>query len=202
VLPGHRVWNELDAVTIEPARDELLSECLAFRGKIFSREQGTSGLDQYDAGAVHLVARRDQEILAVCRIVLPSERPFALESYFDLSPWLPTNARVGELGRYALRRDLRSISKSLVLHLGMLKLALIYAREAGLDFLVSSVQPQLRTFYLRAHYTPIGDPFVHPTYGETTIMLVNLAMVWPPGRPMVGSLRLLLENPQLPRVLL
>jgi len=84
----------------------------------------------------------------------------------------------------------------------MLKLALIHARQSALDFLVSSVQPKLKSFYLKAHYTAIGDPFLHPIYGDTTIMAVNLAEIWPPGKAMIESIRLLLENPRVPQVLL
>jgi predicted GNAT family N-acyltransferase len=181
----------------------LQGSALEFRRRVYEKEQGTAGLDSFDEKAVHLVARDcGNAIVASARIVLPEQRPFALEAYFDLERHLPSGYCPSEIGRYCVREDWREVRRGTFLHLGMLKLSLAYARMHDIQGFVCSVQPHLQSFYQRIHFTQIGLTFNHSDYGHTTVMWLDLRDVCQPQAGAPHPLLALLQNPKVPRVTL
>jgi len=184
------------------ARGGLLAAALEFRRQIFEKEQGTPGWDDFDDRAGHLVACEAGNVVAAARIVGPGQRPFSLEQYFDLTIHLPTAANVGEIGRYCVREDWRGISKGTLLHLGMMKLAVSYAKNERLRGLICSVQPNLQSFYRRMHFHPIGQTFDHPFFGHTTVMWLDIESLGISASTGGHPLNSLLDDPRIPPVIL
>lgn len=193
--------DRLSGVSLMVARGNLRTSALDFRSSVFDKEQGTEGLDEFDQHAAQLVACEEGQIVAAARFVDPEQRPFGLERYFDLCAHVGQRERIGELSRYCLREDWREITRGTFLHLGMLKLALEYSRSHRVTSIVGSVQPRFRPLYRRVHFRPIGQTFQHPVFGDTTIMLLDLANMWSDklGR---HPLRALLDDPRVPGVTL
>lgn len=175
-------------------------EVLRFRKAVFEREQGISGLDDFDAEAVHLVACDERGIIATARIVSPEQRPFAMEQHFDLSAHFSSHTKVAEIGRYCVEGHWRSMPQAMFLHLGMLKLSLLYARSQTIESFVCSVQPHLYAFYRRTHFRQVGTSFAHPIFGHTTVMWLDLTKVWRVAGGRKHQLLVLLDSPRIPEV--
>lgn len=199
-LPGRPPHSNFPGLRLVVAKGVLRSSALEFRSRLFAKEQGTEGLDEFDQHAVQLVGCHNGEIVAAARFVDPERRPFGLEQYFDLSAHLDPTARVGELSRYCLHEDWRDIMRGTLLHFGMLKLALAYARARAIDSIVGSVQPRFRSLYRRVYFKPIGPTFHHPTFGHTTIMLLSLGPIWADHHGRKHPLRELLDDGRIPDV--
>ena len=192
--PSH---SSLPGLKLMVAKGGLRSSALQFRRRLFEKEQGTEGLDEFDNHAVQLVGSVKGEIVAAARLVEPGRRPFGLEQYFDLAVHLGKRERVAELSRYCLHEEWRDIVRGTVLHLGMLKLAILYAQARKIESVVGSVQPRFRALYERVYFKSIGPSFHHPIFGHTTIMLLRLgAGQWAKAHP----LRTLIEDSRIPEV--
>jgi hypothetical protein len=199
-LPVRRAHPSAPDLTLAVARDLLRSSALEFRGRLFEKEQGTEGIDEFDEHAVQLVACSNGQIVAAARFVAPEQRPFELERHFDLSMHAGRHRRIGELSRYCLHEEWRGVMRGTLLHFGMLKLALEYARVHRIDSIVGSVQPQFHSLYRRVYFEPIGPTFFHPIFGHTTIMLLRLDRVWSGFTDRTHPLSKLLEDPRIPSV--
>jgi N-acyl-L-homoserine lactone synthetase len=198
--PLQPAQSALPGLTLMVAREGLRSTALDFRRRIFEKEQGTDGLDDFDEHAVQLVACVDGLIVAAARFIDPEQRPFGLERYFDLSAHVAHEEWVGELSRYCLREDWRDIRRGTLVHFGMFKLVLEYARERGISSVVCSMQPRFQALYRRMYFRAIGPTFYHPVFGHTMVMMLGLSNVWSNQSGLKHPLRALLRDPRIPSV--
>ena len=90
--------------------------------------------------------------------------------------------------------------QAMFLHLGMLKLALLYARAEGIESFICSVQPRLHAFYSRTHFRQIGEPFLHAAFGHTAVMWLDLTKLWCRDAEPQHPLLVLLNSPRIPEV--
>ena len=119
------------------SRDEL-DEALALRHEVFCVEQGVPERDELDGRdheGIHLVAVRDGELLATCRIVLVGS--------------------TAQFSRLAVRREARRQG----IATAMLAVADEESRAGGARRIVLHAQTYARDLYDQAGYRPRGRVF-------------------------------------------
>jgi len=133
--------------------------------KVYGEDVGHVPSDEFDERAHYLVAHdSDHEVVAAFRVVGPDLRPFDLEDYVDLSPYVAPDRRVALVGRLCIRHDHRRVSKRGMLPIGMLKLAFAFSQKCAFTDFVMYTFPDLVAFYRSALFHPLGLSFIHPGY--------------------------------------
>jgi len=118
--------------------DRELEAALRLRHEVFCVEQGVperEELDGRDHEGIHLVAVKDGEVVATCRLVMAG--------------------RTGQFSRLAVRRSARRRGIATAL----LEAADAEALAAGARRLVLHAQTYARALYEQAGYVPRGRPF-------------------------------------------
>jgi predicted GNAT family N-acyltransferase len=147
---------------------------LDLRRSVYGSDLGHDGLDDLDEAASHLIAvTSGQEIVAAFRLVGSEQRPFELESFVDLS-FLSPERSPAVLDRLCIRKDYRKVSRRQFVPIGMLKLALGFARRRSITDFVILALPHLQALYRTALFQPFAVTFTHPTWGEVHPMHLDL----------------------------
>jgi len=149
---------------------------LLFRKDAFEQEHAYAPLDRFDAEAVHLVAiEPTRAMVSTARLLLPEQRPFDLEEIIDFRSFLSPTAVPAMVGGFSVHPDFRSINKSIVIQLGMLKLTFVIAQRYDVTDIVIYTFPHLLNFYKMASFKPVGSSFFHKGYQrDMIVMYLNL----------------------------
>jgi predicted GNAT family N-acyltransferase len=126
-------------MSVRISHTDDLARCLDLRRKVFIDEQGVSEADErddYDASAIHLLARDGDLPVGTARIVL--------------------NGPVGKIGRVCVLKPYRGTG----LGAGLIRFALAYL-EANPDLHTARLGAQTHAlgFYQRLGFTVIGDEY-------------------------------------------
>ncbi|MCK6553850.1 GNAT family N-acetyltransferase [Candidatus Binatia bacterium] len=154
------------------------SEVLALRRTVYTAALNNEGVDSFDTTADHLMARGpDGTIVAAFRLLGPEQRPFPIEGFVDIDKLLLGARTPAYLDRFVIREDQRTISSRQFIPLGMLKLAILRARQRAItDFLILSL-PHLRSLYRSAFFRPFAEAFKHPVWGEVYPMHLDILAI-------------------------
>ena len=185
----------LDNFTFKVADPVERLAALRLQAQVYAEDTGHVPADQFDESGFYFVAvTQETEIVASFRMVGPEQRPFDIERFVDLSPFLAADRSPALIGRLCIRHDHRSVSRKVFLPLGMLKLAYAFSWKHGFTDLVMYTFPHLLGFYRGALFQPLNLTFQHPGYGcAMHVMHLDLIDV---ERRRISS-----EDPSLQRLL-
>jgi hypothetical protein len=131
--------------------------------EVYARDVNYVPSDAFDEIAVYLIASNENgQTIASLRFLGPEFRPFEIEEFCDFSEFLPADRIPALVGRLSVRRDYRKVPGSIVLHLGLLKLAIEYASRYGITDLFLYTLPHMMNFYRSVLFRPIGCSFEYP----------------------------------------
>lgn len=166
----------LSTFTFKEATHHERTEAIALFRQVYRRDIGHVPEDAFDPVAHHLIAKTAaDEVVASFRLLGPQQRPFDIERFCDLSPHLSPEATPALLGRLSVRHDMRSMHHAVVLQLGMLKLAILFAQTRAISDLFLYAMPHLITFYRGAFFRPLDCNFFYaPLYTSMRIMQLDL----------------------------
>jgi predicted GNAT family N-acyltransferase len=164
-----------DDLTFKIASPAEVLCALALRRQVYTAELGHDGVDDADQVADHLVAcDSDGEVVAALRVVRCEHRPFDIEQIIALSDFLSVDRTPAEIARFCVRPDRRRVQKDQLLHVGMLKLALAFARKRGVSDFVTLALPHLRNLYRIALFRDLHHAATHPTWGTVHVMHLDV----------------------------
>lgn len=166
----------LSTFTFKEATQDERAQAIALFREVYSRDIGHVPEDAFDPVAHHLIAKTPAgEVVASFRLLGPNQRPFDIERFCDLSPHLSPEAVPALLGRLSVRHDMRSIHQAVVIQLGMLKLAILFAKNHAITDLFLYAMPHLITFYRGAFFKPLDCTFLYaPLSTSMRIMQLDL----------------------------
>jgi len=136
--------------------------------------------DVFDDRAIQFVCEdsESQQILGCLRLLAYSARPFEVETYVEVSRWLPSSMSVAELTRFSVPvcRRLTAIK------CGLWKLAWLEAIAKGHTHFLIWTTEQKKRMYEYLGFTPYPNDsvtFLHPVLGNNShmMMLVDLTTV-------------------------
>ena len=143
-MPG-----SVGAVEVRPARDgDELEQALALRMRVFTGEQGvdrSADQDAHDRESVHVVAVEDGRVIGTCRVFMRDG--------------------VARLGRMVVEASARGRG----IGARLIEEAERSAAEAGAAMVRLHAQTAAVTFYARAGYTEVGEPFVEEGIDHVTM---------------------------------
>src|SRR5215468_4889383 len=120
----------LSTLVFRMATDAERPAVLRFRKEAFEQEHDYAPLDSFDDAAIHLVAiASGRGIVSTARLLLPRQRPFEIEALVDFHSFLGADAVPAMVGGFSVDPEFRSINKSIVIQLGMLKLTFALAER-------------------------------------------------------------------------
>jgi predicted GNAT family N-acyltransferase len=135
--------------------------------RVYAADVGFVPQDDFDSRGAHLVAISASGDVASClRFLGAEERPFDIEDSCQIEQIVGHNASPALIGRFSVAESYRIAPRSIVLHLGMLKLALDYSRARGVTDLLLYTQPHLIAFYRHAFFQETGISFPYPPLAE------------------------------------
>lgn len=148
--------------------------------RVYSEDVGhVPDLDEFDQGAHYLVALAPtRQVIAAFRIVGPEQRPFDLDRLVDLSAISPPGRSPGLIGRLCVQRDFRMAARSILLPMGMLKLAHLFCKKHGITDLFLYAYPNLINFYRGAGFRLLDFTVDHPFWARVHVMHLDLIAFW------------------------
>jgi len=167
----------LSEFLFKTATNEERAGALALYRRVYLADVGFVPSDLPDEEGTYLVAHHQpQGLVATLRFLGPEHRPFDFEKRCDLAPLLSPESSAALIGRFCVDPDFRAAPRSMILHLGMLKLALAHARGKGVSDLVLYTQPHLIRFYRSAYFHPTGVSFDYPNLPHRMhVMVLRIA---------------------------
>lgn len=163
----------LAGLTFKVATEGERAEALERRGRIYDSELGACGVDEFDTGAVHLVALDAQErIVSALRII--TQRPLEIEKYVDVRRIANSNHPLAQIGGFWVDKEWRIVRHQRLVQLGMLKSALMFGRSIGVGEFVMYTYARLTNLYRAAYFEPVDLRFQHPIWGGVEVMRLNL----------------------------
>jgi|ERR1700687_1604813 len=142
---------------------------------------GAGPRDALDDRAIHLLATTStDEPVASLRLIDASARPFEVESFLNLTPYLDPGRHPAEITRLCIRAPYRRITRTAFVHLAILDAVLRLAHRLNVTDFVASTRPDLMAFY--AYLLFESYPHVvyrHPEIGnaEHTLMRLDLTTI-------------------------
>jgi predicted GNAT family N-acyltransferase len=184
-----------EGLTFKVAAGEDRLRAVEFRNRIYEQEFGDAATDELEAHAFYLVACKSAgEVVATFRLV--EERPFEVERHIDLGAIFAPSRYPAELGRLCVQPEWRRSRQPTFLLVGMLKLAIEFAQHRGITDFVIGALGNLRNFYGRALFKPLGLSYLHPVGGVLHVMRLDLiALRADHGDSTEPFFRLLLGDP-------
>jgi predicted GNAT family N-acyltransferase len=145
--------------------------------QVYSRDVNYVPSDEFDEDATYLIALNPaDELIASLRFLGPEFRPFEIERFYNLSESLSSDRTAGLVGRLSVRHDHRGVPDSILVHFGLLKLAVEYANQIRVTDLFLYTLPHLLNFYRSVFFRPVGCSFEYPPLAARMhIMRLDLA---------------------------
>jgi predicted GNAT family N-acyltransferase len=149
---------------------------LRFRKDVFIREHGYAPLDRLDDEAVHMIALESTgAIVSTARMLLPSQRPFELETLVDVESFLSPGSVLSMVGGFAIHAEFREVSKSIPIQIGIFKLTRMLAARYRITDIIMYTFPHLLKFYSSISFRSLGLSFFHEGYRrEMHVMHLSL----------------------------
>jgi len=167
--------NVLEGFVFKVPTHSELRAALAMRSRIYAAELGSAGLDHFDDVAHHLVALTpDAQVVATVRIIGPDQRPFDLESLFNLSGILSPGRVPAEISRFCVDPGHRQMHRHHMLHFGMLKAVYDLVTKLNITDVVTLGLPHLKNLYRIGYFAEMGVQCVHPVWGPAHPMRLDL----------------------------
>jgi hypothetical protein len=145
------------------------------------------GFDLGGSGPRDPIDDRSYQLLAstadgepVGSLRLTDTRPFEIEAFLDIGPYLEQGRRPAEITRLCILAPYRRISRATFVHLAILKEVLRLAWQVGVTDFIASTREELKPFYDYLLFeTYPGAVYYHPEIGNTkhTLMRLDLATV-------------------------
>lgn len=144
--------------------------------QVYSKDVHYVPSDVFDKSAAYLVAlTADGDMIASLRFLGPEFRPFEIEHFCDFSQILSPHRTPALVGRLSVGHGYRKVPESILVHFGLLKLAVDYARKSGVTDLFLYTLPHLVNFYRSVFFRPVGNSFEYPALSATMhIMRLDL----------------------------
>ena len=167
--------NILEGFVFKVATDSERGAALALRSRIYTAELGSPDLDGFDDGAYHVVGLDpDDAVVASVRIIGPEQRPFDIESVFNLSAVLAPDRVPAEISRFCVDPRHRQMHRDHMLHFGMLKAVYDLATKLGITDIVTLGLPHLKNLYRVGYFSEVGMLCTHPVWGPAHPMRLDL----------------------------
>jgi hypothetical protein len=155
------------------ATERILAQELQER--VYRQDIGHVPRDAFDDAAhFFLVLNEGGEAVAAFRLIGPEQRPFDLDRLMDLNAIVPPGRRPAIVGRLCIRHDFRTVSRTMMLPLGMLKLACLYSTKHDISDLLLYTYPHLLRFYRGAFFRALDLTVEHPDWGRVHVMHLDL----------------------------
>lgn len=145
---------------------------IARRAEIYTAELGHHGLDEYDRGAVHLVALDEGgEMLGACRLLGPQPLPTELEGFVQLGSLLPCGGYSMQAGGLWVLKHKVDLKRRIFVALALWRRALSLAAKTGATALVVRTLPRLSPYYRSVGFQSLSQALFHdPTWETATLM--------------------------------
>lgn len=132
--------------------------------------------DPLDGSARHFIGTtRIGEPVAAMRIIIEDKRPFELESFVNIAPFLEKGARAGEISRMCILPEFRSLTRNRFVHAGMWKLAWDYAAACGLTEFWIWAPPSIVGIYEYLGFRKVPDlNFLHPLFDNKAYQVLRI----------------------------
>lgn len=141
----------LDGLTFEIAGSERREAILQLRGAIYRDElrypAEAAEWGAADNKALHLIAFAGDVPVGAMRLLGPSSRPFELEGSVDLSPFVRAEHPPGEITRFCVVREFRTITRGLQLQTGLMRLLHEGCRRSEIQDVFICARPSARQLY-------------------------------------------------------
>lgn len=165
--------------TIAPGGDGDRADALAVRRRVYDERFGPSWPpeeDVLDARAFLCVVRAaDGAPVASLRVLGPDDRPLEVESELPLQDLLPTDARPGEMNRFAIVPERRPMATGI--HMALFQWAFALARRQRFSHYLVLAPRDVGPIYRFLLFDPVpGYAFPHPwiATGVCTPMVLDL----------------------------
>jgi predicted GNAT family N-acyltransferase len=166
---------------------------------VYAKAWGHVPNDGLDERAYHLVATDSAgEVVAAVRLLGPDQRPFDLERHVRLSDFIGPDRLPAQIGRLCIRDDYRTIRRSALVQMGMLKLTYDFANKRRYTDLVMYTYPQLVNFYRGSFFELVGREFEHEHWGTVIVMHLDLLQLEPRCRRSRSLVARMLATANLP----
>lgn len=160
-----------DNLVFKVATEQERRSALSLREAVYREDLGEVGFDRLDEIAHHLIAcDADGDVVAAFRLVGPEQRPFDFERLLDLQTVLPPGRTPGMVARLCIRKDYRTVRRSMFVQMGMLKLSYDFSVKHGISDLFMYTFTHLLKFYRGIFFEPLGISFEHPLWGLVHLM--------------------------------
>lgn len=164
---GSQRWGAAVSVLINVAEtSEQLDAVFRLRHQVMVDEEGYMPathdrriIDRFDAfpASVNIIATVEGEIVGSIRYTERTGAGLVSDEYFDFTPYLPPEARVGDSSRLVVARNARASPR---LVRAMMCMGYYWALRRGLTHLIAALNPARRESFLRVGYRLVA-PQVH-----------------------------------------
>jgi N-acyl-L-homoserine lactone synthetase len=173
----------------EWVRGDNAKEAIEVRRQVYVEEfgfdlGGEGPRDQIDDRAYHLVAKTpDGHLVASLRLVDEPDRPFEIERFVDLHPFLQPGWHPAEITRLCIMAPFRRITKGSFVHLNLLEAVLQLTARLGISHIVASTRQELMPVYRYLLFDPYPTiTYHHPEIGNALHTLMSLDLATFPDR--------------------
>jgi N-acyl-L-homoserine lactone synthetase len=159
-------------------------EAMEIRRRVYIEEfgfdlGGEGPTDEIDNRAYHLVAKTAAgDLVASLRLVDEAERPFEIERFVDLHPFLQPEWHPAEITRLCVMAPFRRITNASFVHLALLGAVLQLTDRLRISHIVASTRQELMPVYRYLLFDAYPDiTYSHPEIGNAlhTLMCLDLA---------------------------
>jgi N-acyl-L-homoserine lactone synthetase len=144
----------------------------------FGFDLGGSGWDEIDDRAFHLLATTSAGApVASLRLVDEDARPFEVERFLEIEPFLPSGGRVAEITRLCVLAPYRRMTEASLVHLAILRGVFRLTKQLGVTEILASTRPDLAPLYDYLLFEMYPNAiYEHPEIGGQphTLMHLNL----------------------------
>lgn len=151
---------------------------------------GAGPRDALDDRAFHLLATTaGDEPVGSLRFLDAPARPFEIEAFLDLTPYLDPRRHPAEITRLCVAAAYRRITQAAFVHLVILEAVLRLAKQLGVTDIIASTRSDLMVFYQYLLFETYPDVvYRHPEIGGAvhTLMRLDLTKIeerYRTGRP-------------------
>ena len=163
-------------------------EAIDVRRRVYTEEfgfdLGETAVDEFDERAYHLLATTTSgEPVASLRLIDSPERPFEIERFLDLTPYLGPTWHPAEITRLCILAPFRRITRAAFVHLVLLEGVLRLTLRLGVTHVVASSRDDLMPVYQYLLFDTYQHvTYQHPEIGDAKHTLMSLDLETFPER--------------------